>query len=105
MATPSQKVLSAALYVVYLCAVVLAADYIFFWRPFVNELRHTEKPRNFDCSDLGGSSEGSGVGAVAAETFRLLGVLTTSRESSFVRFEPTKPVGITRVCAFGDSFT
>lgn len=90
------KVLRVLLYAIYVSAFALAVDYFVFWRPFVAELREKERPESLDIS---------GIGAAPKEVMRLIGAFATERDSSFTRFEQQKGAGVTRVCAFGDSFT
>jgi len=90
------KTLRVLLYVVYLGAFALAVDYFVFWRPFVAELRETKRPNRLEISP---------VGAVTKELMQLVGTVSPVRESSFSHFAQQKREGVTRVCAYGDSFT
>jgi len=91
-----RKVLRWFLYVAYLASFVLAVDYFVFYRPFVGELRSSKSSAEFDTR---------GRAAKTPELMRLVGSLVTNRRNSFRKFEMRKPDGVTRVCAFGDSFT
>ncbi|MCH2169581.1 hypothetical protein MK489_02265 [Myxococcota bacterium] len=90
------SVVRGAGYILWLVVFVIAVDYVFFYRPFVAELRGADRPEKLD---LGG------VGAEDPDLLRRVGALSTHRESSFVHFEPAPSEDILRVCAFGDSFT
>ncbi len=82
----------ALLYGLYLLAFLAAVHYVFFWRPYVKAHRHLK----------GGDHPQSYVDPAA---WRQLGSVWPDKHSSFVRFPKRKPPGVTRVCAFGDSFT
>ena len=64
------KALRVLLYAVYVSAFALAVDYVVFWRPFVAELRETERPESFDIS---------GIGAAPKEVMQLVGAFATAR--------------------------
>jgi hypothetical protein len=82
-----------ALYLLYLAAFVLAADYTLFWRPFraqLVQLRPEDPPAPRH---------------VSQEAMLRLGALRADRTSAFTRFEVEKRDAWLRICAFGDSFT
>jgi hypothetical protein len=80
-------------YALFLAACVIATDYLFFWRPFVADLRGAER------SDL------TPPRWVDRATMLRLGSLLVNHTSAFTRAERAKPEGMLRLCAFGDSFT
>jgi len=93
--TLGKKIRSALFYLVYLISFVLVVIYLFFWRPFVNELRETRKPK---------SNEIATSKHVDSTIIKRLGHLRAKKRSSFVHFSQ-EDEGAIRVCAFGDSFT
>jgi len=86
----------ALFYVLYLVAFLLVVHYFFFWRPFVRTLHETQRPKEI----APGTAR-----YVDADVIRHLGFVRPNKRSSFVRFAQTKPPGVIRVCALGDSFT
>jgi hypothetical protein len=90
-----ERLLFAAVVVLVPPAVTLLGIYLFRYRPRVGELRETNKP----------DSELASLASVDADTMRLLGHLRPDKRSAFLNFPVTKAVGVTRLCAFGDSYT
>jgi hypothetical protein len=77
---------------------LIGSHYAFLYRPLREELRRTRAPKS---SQLPSHPE------LDPALVRRVGWLRVSsdRESAFFRFSPEKPRGVTRVCAFGSSFT
>jgi len=92
-ARPRRKWLQRVAYVLYLVAFVLGVDYLFFWRPFVADLRLRQR------------QDPATPPHVNAHTLAQLGALRPERRSSFVHFAPERGTDVIRLCAFGDSFT
>jgi hypothetical protein len=86
----------ATLYAAYLFAVVAAVDYVFFWRPWVAELREIDVPQTENPNTRG---------VMEPALARLLGSGPEPREGSFAHRPRQAPPGVSRVCAFGDSYT
>lgn len=84
------------LYPLYLLLWLVAADYFFFWRPWVAQMRERAVPPRAALPE---------VSHVDPTTMARLGSFTNDRTACFVRFPEDKAENTTRLCAFGDSFT
>ena len=84
------------LYPLYLLLWLVSVHYIFFWRPFLEQIRYRDIP---PWKDLPVPRH------VEPLTMQRLGSLSVDRRDSFVNFSEAKADGMTRVCTFGDSFT
>jgi hypothetical protein len=92
--TIARKTLLGAAFVLYLLAIVVGVDYVFYWR-YYSDQEGLRRP----------DTEITAIHGVTAETVRHLGGLLTSKASSFVNFPPAKPAGVLRIGALGASFT
>jgi hypothetical protein len=92
-----KKISFVLMYCAYLVLFFLAVDYVFFWRPFVGELREHD---NLLKRQLITHEHVDRITAM-----RLGRISPIYKKSSFVHFSQSKEQNIIRVCAFGDSFT
>ena len=87
-----------ALLLAAVLAGLIGSHYAFLYRPLREQLRKTRVPRS---DQLASHPE------IDPAVIRRLGWLsvTSNRESAFTHFPAEKPPGVTRLCAFGSSYT
>jgi len=87
-----------ALLLAAVLAALIGSHYAFLYRPLREQLRQTRVPRS---GMLPSHPE------IDPAVIRRLGWLsvTSNRESAFTHFPAEKPRGVTRLCAFGSSYT
>ena len=98
-----KKLGGAAVYCLYLALVLAAVDYLFFYRPYVKELR-AHKIGQLSMVDDPRLLEMARVEHVDPSTMKLLGKVDADKVSRFSHFEKAKADGVIRICSFGDSF-
>ena len=90
----ARRTLLGATYVLYLLAIVVGIDYVFYWR-YYDDLEGRHRPEK----------EFTEIHGVTPQTLRRLGAVMLDKASSFVNFPPAKPEGVIRIGAFGGSYT
>lgn len=75
--------------------ILLAAIDYWFYRDFMSRVRRAMPPTWL----------AAGQGGLAPDLMRRVGYFKNEKRSSFVYRQRAKPSGVTRLCAFGDSFT
>ncbi len=98
-----KKLRFAVLYSLYLAAFILLVDYVFFYRPYVSELRKIKSSRM--STDDPRREKLIRIEHVDPEVMKKLGKANATKRSTFSRKTVAKSAGTTRVCSFGDSFT
>ncbi len=94
----------AALGALALAIGLAVADYLFFYRPHVEQLRGKRSSIVASVADPWRQPLPE-VRHVEPPAMRRLGKLNTRKQSAFIHFDREKAPGVVRTCSFGDSFT
>lgn len=95
-ATLLGRIVRPLIFPTYCVAIVVVPVYVFCWRPYLREMRHTARPKRA-MPELPRHMDRA--------TLLRLGHWGPARPSSFVHYPLEKPAGVVRLCAFGDSWT
>ncbi len=98
-----KKLAAWGLYVLYVLLFILAVDYVFFYRPAMQELRGKSSrlmgAKNPETEPIATARH------VDAELMKRLAVAGHYKTSAFTKYPKEKPPGVVRICAHGDSYT